>query len=166
VDPFLAAARTTFRDQQEAFATVIADLPAEALDWQPATDANSLTVLVTHAWGAAEAWTLRAAGREMARDRAAEFRATGDPAALQTLLMEGGARIEAALDVVDPAMLSLVRVGPSTQPSGDEEYTAARCVLHAVEHAQEHLGQAYLTRQLWEAQHSVRQSGRRLQARD
>jgi hypothetical protein len=35
-----------------------------------------------------------------------------------------------------------------------------------VEHAQEHLGQAYLTRQLWEAQHSVRQSGRRLQARD
>ena len=155
-DPFLAAARTTLRQQRQAFETVIAGLPVEALDWQPATDANSLTVLVTHAWGAAEAWTLRAAGREMARDRAAEFRAKADAAALQTLLTEGGARIEAALDAIDPAMLGRVRYGPSTQPSSDEEYTGAHCVLHAVEHAQEHLGQAYLTRQLWEAQRAVR----------
>jgi uncharacterized damage-inducible protein DinB len=108
-------------------------------------------VLVTHAWGAAEAWTLRAAGREMARDRAAEFRARADAAALAALLKEGGARIEAALGAIDPATLGRVRFGPSTQPSSDEEYTGARCVLHAVEHAQEHLGQAYLTRQLWEA---------------
>jgi hypothetical protein len=34
--PFLAAARTTFRQQQRAFETVIADLSIEALDWQPA----------------------------------------------------------------------------------------------------------------------------------
>ena len=156
MDPFLAAARTTFRQQQRAFETVIAGLPVDGLDWQPASDANSLTVLVTHAWGAAEAWTLRAAGREMARDRAAEFRAKADAAALQTLLTEGGARIEAALDAIDPATLGRVRFGPSTQPSSDEEYTAAHCVLHAVEHVQEHLGQAYLTRQLWEAQRSVR----------
>ena len=89
MDPFLAAARTTFRQQQRAFETVIAGLPVDALDWQPARDANSLTVLVTHAWGAAQAWTVRAAGREMARDRAAEFRAKADAAALQTLLAEG-----------------------------------------------------------------------------
>jgi uncharacterized damage-inducible protein DinB len=156
VDPFLAAARTTFRQQQRAFETVVAGLPIEALDWQPASDANSLTVLVTHAWGAAEAWTLRAAGREMTRDRAAEFRAKADVAALQTLLTEGGVRIEAALDAIDSATLGRVRFGPLTQPSSDEEYTVAHCVLHAVEHAQEHLGQAYLTRQLWEAQRSAR----------
>jgi uncharacterized damage-inducible protein DinB len=155
-DPFLAAARTTLRQQRRAFETVIAGLPVEALDWQPARDANSLTVLVTHTWGAAEAWTLRAAGREMARDRAAEFRAKADAAGLQTLLRKGGARIEAALDAIDPATWGRVRVGPSTLPSSDEEYTAAHCVLHAVEHAQEHLGQAYLTRQLWEAQRSAR----------
>ena len=156
MDPFLAAARTTFRQQQRAFETVIAGLSVDALDWQPATDANSLTVLVTHAWGSAQAWMLRAAGREMERDRAAEFRAKADSAALQTVLREGGARIEAALDAIDPATLGEVRFGHSTRPSSDEEYTAARCVLHAVEHAQEHLGQAYLTRQLWEAQGSVR----------
>lgn len=155
-DPFLAAARTTFHRQQRAFETVIARLSIEALDWEPATHANSLTVLVTHAWGAAEAWTLRAAGREMARDRAAEFRARADPAALQTLLREGGARIHAALDAIDPATLGWVRFGPSTHPSSDEEYTGARCVLHAVEHAQEHIGQAYLTRQLWEARRAGR----------
>jgi uncharacterized damage-inducible protein DinB len=155
VDPFLAAARTTLRQQQRAFAAVITGLPVDALDWRPATDANSLSVLVTHAWRSAEAWTLRAAGREMARNRAAEFRARADLAALQALLTEGGARIEAALDAIDPATLGRVRFGPSTHPSGEEEYTGARCVLHAVEHAQEHLGQAYLTRQLWEVRRSV-----------
>ncbi len=156
MDPFLAAARATFRQQQQAFQTLVAGLPVDALNWQPASDANSLAVLVTHAWGAAEAWTLRAAGREMARDRAAEFRAKADAAALETLLKEGAARIEVALNAIDPATLGRVRFGPSTQPPSDEEYTAARCVLHAVEHAQEHLGQAYLTRQLWQAQRSVR----------
>ncbi len=156
MDPFLAAARTTFRQQQRAFETVIAGLPVEALDWQPATDANSLAVLVTHAWGAAQAWTLRAAGGEMERDRAGEFRAKADAVALRTLLAGGGARIEAALEAIDPATLGRVRFRPPTQPPSGEEYTGAQCVLHAVEHAQEHLGQAYLTRQLWEAQRSAR----------
>jgi hypothetical protein len=55
MDPFLAAARATLRQQQRAFESVVADLPIEALDWQPTAGANSLTVLVTHAWGAAEA---------------------------------------------------------------------------------------------------------------
>ncbi len=73
MDPFLAAARMTFRQQQRAFETVIAGLPIEALDWQPVANANSLAVQVAHAWGAAQAWTLRAAGREMERDRAEEL---------------------------------------------------------------------------------------------
>jgi hypothetical protein len=110
---------------------VIAGLPVDALDWQPATDTKSLTVLVTHAWRSAEAWTLRAAGREMALDRAAEFRAKADATVLQTLLREGGTRIEAALDAIDPATLGRVCFDPSTQPSNDEDYTVAHCVLHA-----------------------------------
>jgi uncharacterized damage-inducible protein DinB len=156
MDPFLAAARTTLRRQQRDFEAVIAGLPPEALDWQPAPGANSLAVLVTHAWGAAQAWTLRAAGREMERDRAAEFRVRADPAALRALLAAGGARIDAALDAVDPATLGGLRIGPSTRPPSDEEYTGARCLLHAVEHAQEHLGQAYLTRELWQARDRAR----------
>ena len=155
MDPFLAAARTTFRQQQRAFETVIDGLPVEALDWQPAPGANSLAVLVTHAWGSAQAWVLRAAGREIERDRAAEFRAKGDPAALRTLLAEGWARIEGALGAIDLAALGQVRIGPSTRPSSDEVYTGAGCVLHAVEHVQEHLGQAYLTRQLWDARRAA-----------
>jgi uncharacterized damage-inducible protein DinB len=150
MDPFLTAARATLRQQQRAFAGVIANLPVEALDWRPVAGANSLTVLVTHAWGAAQAWTARAAGREIERDRAAEFRAEADAVSLQRLLNEGGARIEAALDAIDVAMLGQLRF---TEPADDEEYTAAHCVLHAVEHAQEHLGQAHLTRQLWETLH-------------
>jgi uncharacterized damage-inducible protein DinB len=150
MDPFLASARTTLGQQRSAFEAVIAGLPAEALDWQPTTGANSLAVLVTHAWGSARAWTARAAGREIARDRAAEFRARADVVALQALLREGGARIETALDAIDPATLGRVCFRQANQGAGDEEYTVAHCVLHAVEHAQEHLGQSYLTRQLWE----------------
>ena len=110
MDPFLAAARMTLRQQQRAFAGVIANLPAEALDWRPVAGANSLTVLVTHAWGSAQAWTARAAGREIDRDRAAEFRAEADAVSLQRLLNEGGARIEAALDAIDVAA-ALYRTG-------------------------------------------------------
>jgi uncharacterized damage-inducible protein DinB len=151
MDPFLASARTTLDRQRRAFEAVIAGLPPEALDWQPTTGANSLAVLVTHAWGSAQGWMARAAGREVARDRAAEFRARGDAAALRALLREGGARIEAALDAIDPATLGRVCFRESDPGAGGEEYTVARCVLHAVEHAQEHLGQSWLTRQLWEA---------------
>jgi uncharacterized damage-inducible protein DinB len=149
VDPFLASARATLGQQRRAFEAVIAGLSPEALDWQPTAGANSLAVLVTHAWGSAQGWTARAAGRESARDRAAEFRARGDPAVLQALLREGGARIEAALDAIDPATLGRICFRDS-----EGEYTVAHCVLHAVEHAQEHLGQSYLTRQLWEARES------------
>jgi uncharacterized damage-inducible protein DinB len=152
MDPFLASARFTLGQQRRAFEGVIAGLPSEALDWLPTTGANSLAVLVTHAWGSAQAWTSRAAGREIARDRAAEFRVRGDVSALQALLREGGARIEAALDAIDPATLGRVCFRDSNPGAPEEEYTVARCVLHAVEHAQEHLGQSYLTRQLWEAQ--------------
>jgi uncharacterized damage-inducible protein DinB len=151
VDPFLASARTTLGQQRGAFEAVIASLPSEALDWQPTTGANSLAVLVTHAWGSAQAWTSRAAGQEIQRDRAAEFRARGDAAALQALLREGGTRIDAALDAIDPATLGHVCFRESSQGVAGREYTVADCVLHAVEHAQEHLGQSYLTRQLWEA---------------
>jgi uncharacterized damage-inducible protein DinB len=151
VDPFLASARETLGQQRRAFEGVLADLPPAALDWQPTPGANSLAVLVTHAWGSAQGWTSRAAGREIARDRPAEFRARGDAAALQALLREGWARIAAALDAIDPATLGRVCFRQADQTGGDEEYTVARCVLHAVEHAQEHLGQSYLTRQLWEA---------------
>jgi uncharacterized damage-inducible protein DinB len=151
VDPFLASARAMLGQQRRAFEAVIAGLPPAALDWQPTAGANSLAVLVTHAWGSAQAWTSRAAGQEIARDRAAEFRARGDAAALQALLREGAARIDAALVAIDPATLGRVCFRESSQGAADQEYTVAHCVLHAVEHAQEHLGQSYLTRQLWEA---------------
>jgi uncharacterized damage-inducible protein DinB len=154
VDPFLASARAILGEQRRAFEAVIAGLPPEALDWQPTAGANSVAVLVTHAWGSAQAWTSRAAGREIARDRAAEFRVRGNAAVLEALLREGGARIEAALDAIEPATLGRVCFREPNPGAADQEYTVAHCVLHAVEHAQEHLGQSYLTRQLWEARAS------------
>jgi hypothetical protein len=53
----------------------------------------------------------------MTRDRAAEFRAKADVAALQALLTEGGARIEAALDAIDAATLGQIRFAAFQRPT-------------------------------------------------
>ena len=70
-----------FSDMQERFETLyraieaaVADLPAEALDWKPAPDMNSVTVLLTHTAGALRYWVGDVAGgRPSGRVRAAEF---------------------------------------------------------------------------------------------
>ncbi len=58
-----------FSDMQERFETLykaietaVADLPAEALDWKPATDMNSVAVLLTHTAGALRYWVGDVAG--------------------------------------------------------------------------------------------------------
>ena len=56
----------------------IAGLSAEALDWVPGPDMNSLRVLMVHTAGAERYWIGDMAGQQPSgRDRDAEFRARG-----------------------------------------------------------------------------------------
>jgi|SRR5215472_3774033 len=142
-DPLAAAALVLFRVQEEGFREVLAGLPDEALNWRPGPDTNSIAVLVEHAWGSAAAWTARSVGLEIPRDRAAEFRAQRDGPELREVVARGLARVEALLASADPA-----RYGEAGEPA--ESHSRAWCLLHAVEHTSEHLGQAQLTRQLWQ----------------
>lgn len=141
----------TFRIQAEKFRAVIADMPDDALHWRPGPDTNSLAVLVVHTWGAARMWTALASGREITRDRDAEFRAapTGDE--LRALLDAAISDVAASVGAIDPAAFGQLTV--KWGGNDDERVTRARCLIHALEHTQEHLGQALLTRQLWEQQH-------------
>jgi uncharacterized damage-inducible protein DinB len=153
MDPHCEAALAAFREGEEAFREVLAGLPDGALNWQPGPGTNSIAVLVEHAWGAARAWTARAAGREVERDRAAEFRVTRSASELADLLAHGLAQIEEHLAAVDPTRYGERSLPPGTQPPASaRDVTRAWCLLHAVEHAREHLGQAQLTRQLWQQQ--------------
>jgi hypothetical protein len=142
MDPVCEAALHAFRDQREAFGEVLAGLPDEALNWRPGPETNSIAVLVEHAWGSTIAWTARAAAREVERDREAEFRVTRGAPELEELLARGLSRIEEHLAAVDPN-----RYGERHETL---DVTRAWCLLHAMEHSREHVGQAQLTRQLWQ----------------
>jgi len=144
VDPICEAALLAFREERDAFREVLADLPDEAVNWRPGPEMNTIAVLVEHAWGSAQWWTAHAAGHELQRDREAEFRVTRGVSELEELLAGGQGRIEEHLAAVDPG-----RYGERDAAS---DRTCAWCLIHAVEHAREHVGQAQLTRQLWEQQ--------------
>jgi uncharacterized damage-inducible protein DinB len=144
-----------FTDMQERLETLyqaieaaVADLPAEALDWKPATDMNSFAVLLTHTAGALRYWVGDVAGgRPSGRVRAAEFE-TRDVDAAELM-----GRLRAALDFagqvlgeLDPAVLGETR----TMGQKDETHTIGWALLHALEHTALHGGHVQITRQLWD----------------
>ncbi len=144
-----------FRDMQERFETLyraietaVADLPAEALDWKPAPDMNSITVLLTHTAGALRYWVGDVAvGRPSGRVRAEEFE-TRDVDAAELM-----GRLRAAVDFagevlgqIDPAGLGEIRIAGQQ----NEERTVGWALLHALEHTAIHTGHIQITRQLWD----------------
>ena len=144
-----------FSDMQERFETLykgietaVADLPAEALDWKPAQDMNSVTVLLTHTAGALRYWVGDVAGGQPSgRVRAEEFE-TRDVDATELM-----GRLRAAVDFdgqvlgqIDPAHLGEKRIAGQQ----NEERTVGWALLHALEHTAIHAGHIQITRQLWD----------------
>ncbi len=126
----------------------IEGLNADALNWQPLpTDTNSLFALATHSLGAERRMVHEfVGGRKIDRDRAAELRVHGDDIEPLRMLYAVVARqSEEILNALGEAELDgLCGVAPNT-------HTARWCILHALEHYNEHLGQMRLTRQWWES---------------
>jgi uncharacterized damage-inducible protein DinB len=143
-DALQAGAREIFRDQHKWWREIVGDLDAEALNWRPGGETNSLAVLVAHTFDAERYWTAQAAGITLDRDREAKFQTVaGDAADLLAI-------IDASADDVDGYLAQL------THKTLTEEIerrgvvrSGAWCLLHALEHSREHAGQAALTRQLF-----------------
>ena len=144
-----------FSDMQERFEVLykaieaaVTDLPAEALDWKPAMDMNSLTVLLTHTAGALRYWVGDVAGgRPSQRVRAQEFE-TRDVDAAELM-----ARLRAAVDFAGQVLAELdpARLGePRTMGQKDETHSVGWALLHAREHTALHAGHIQITRQLWD----------------
>lgn len=116
----------------------------------PLPETNSLFALATHLVGAGEHWALvLAGGREIPRDRPAEFRATGTGAALITRYERWIADLHAVLDTFpDETLDRLVDSVPYRAWQDDQPLTVRACLLHAVEHSALHLGHIQLTRQV------------------
>lgn len=146
---------TLFRDLQERFETLyraieaaVADLPAEALDWKPAADMNSIAVIMAHTAGAWRYWVGDVAGElPSGRVRATEFE-TRDVDAGELL-----GRLRDALDVTREVLAGMEIAGLAEMRMAgqfNEERTAGWALLHALEHTALHAGHIQLTRQLWD----------------
>jgi hypothetical protein len=142
MDPICTTALAQFRIQEQAYLAVVDGLSDEALNWRPGPETNSIAVLVAHAWGSVQDWTSRAAGTKIERDRAAEFRVVLSGAECEALIRQAMARVTSFVEAIDPATY-----GDERLDSDGDHYTVAYCLIHAVEHTQEHLAHAELTRQ-------------------
>ncbi len=129
---------------------LIADLPADALNWRPivGTDehaTNSLAVLTAHVAGAERFWIAEVIGQRPAtRDRDAEFRTVAaDAAELARRLDAVAAETAEVLSSLSEADLNGVRVARG------REVTVRWGILHVIDHTALHLGHMQITYQLW-----------------
>lgn len=144
---FAASGATVIEKLQQGYHEQIGGLSAEALNWSPGPEMNSIAVLATHAWGSTRFWLWAAAGKTVERDRDAEFRARAGSAAELTAFVDRCAADAAeALRALDGADL-----GASRDIRGST-VTVGYGAIHAFEHCGEHLGHVGLTRQLWQQQ--------------
>jgi len=127
-------------------------LNGDALNWRPLTnETNSLYVLALHSLGAERKWIHEIVGGEkIERDRDAELRAHGeDVQALRAMYDAAAKRSEDILARLTESDLETLR--PAMRAG---EQSVRWCILHILEHYNEHLGQMALTRQLWENRHA------------
>jgi uncharacterized damage-inducible protein DinB len=147
--PLRDAARQMLHEQKESMRAVVRGLSAESLNWQPAvrSDANSIAQMLSHALDAERFHAAASAGIVLDRDRERHFHVEGMTASdLLALIDRVEQEVDGYLDQLDAGQL-----GARTSHSGRTETRAWR-LLHAIEHSREHIGQALLTRQLWEEQ--------------
>ena len=144
-DALIRVARGLLHDGHAGLRDVIGGLDGSALDWRPGSDTNSIAALAAHALDAERFLVSTAAGVDVERDREVWFRisVTG-PDALLELVDRLEREVDGYLDLLDAA-----RLGTRIERPG-RIHEGAWWLLHAVEHTREHLGQATLTRQLYE----------------
>ena len=129
---------------------LVADLPAESLDWRPLPGTgdhatNSLAVLATHAAGAEHFWIAEVIdGRPASRDREAEFATQATSSAEIVRLLENTAREtrEVFLTLKDTDLKDTRQTAGHTVP-------VRWCLLHVIDHTSLHLGHMQVTYQLW-----------------
>jgi len=133
-------------DLQHRLHQDVRDLPAEAMDWSPGPDMNSVAVLLAHIAGVLQEGMDLALSVPPRRVRAQEFQTRGVPS---TEMLR---RLDA---VIDDARSALPRLGledlskERKDEDEDEMITCGWALLHALEHAYLHLGHVQLTCQIW-----------------
>ena len=131
----------------------IGGLDERALNWRPqVAEPNSIFVLATHILGNAEGWILGiASGQRIARDREAEFLASGkDASSLIDKARDLTKRIDAALAVLPEGALDEQRdPAQALWGVGTRHPVSVReAIMHVVEHFALHMGHIDVTKDL------------------
>ena len=141
-----------FADRLSAMHTsinkAIEGLPAEALNWVPGPEMNSLAVLIAHTAGSERFWIGDIAGLEPSdRNRAAEFQTIAtSPADLSALLDTALAHSQSVFGRLTRDDLTVLR----DVPGRERPLSVGWALLHALEHVAVHTGHIELTRQFWD----------------
>ncbi len=128
--------------------------PAAARGGDPTHEMNTFATLATHTLGAAEYWSLMAAGtRPMTRVRDEEFVARATFVEVRDRAETYLADLHALLTELTDADLA---ADAATRLHRDgQHWPLAVCLLHAVDHTALHLGHVQIQRQLWEYERSA-----------
>jgi uncharacterized damage-inducible protein DinB len=148
MQPFFTDYLNLLQDCHNGILHALEGLAPEALDWVPGNQMNSISVIVFHTTGSVRYWIGDVSMQESSnRDRDAEFRVKG--VGMDVLKKRLADNLEYASNAL--GKMSLQELGTTRiNPGNGRELTVGWALLHALEHATEHLGQIQLTRQLWE----------------
>jgi hypothetical protein len=151
-DPFIRAARDSYEVSVKDLRGSLEGLGADGLNWKPdAPETNSVTVLASHALGAARAWVCMAVEAPMPeRSRQAEFESEFESEERALAFVDSiSADTLRILDEAEAPDWSSVR--PIGAQPGGSLMSRAYILMHAIEHLREHTAHLQLTRQLWDA---------------
>lgn len=143
-DQFFADYLQRLEDLQHGLHKDMQDLSAQAMDWSPGPEMNSVAVLLAHITGLLREGIDLALDHPPSRVRQQEFQTRG--VSSRELLL----RFDA---VIDYARGALTRLGledlDKVRKDEDGPVTCGWALLHALEHAYLHLGHVQLTCQMW-----------------
>ncbi len=152
--PFYAVLDELFHDLFSQVKDNLEPLPADALDWVPGPEMNSVSVIITHLTGAARFLIGDVIMQEPSnRDRDAEFTVKGvSKESLLRRLDDTEQYIKAAFEKLTLQELDTDRSHPRRG-----QVKMAWALLHALDHVATHVGHLQMTAQLWHQKSSSMQ---------
>ncbi len=146
--PFFEALAERFHELHADILKDLETLPAEALDWKPGVDTNTVSVIIVHLTGAERFLIGDVILQDPSnRNRDAEFQAKGmSKADLVRRVNDTDAYIRKALEGLRLSDLETTRL----HPRHGSQVSVSWALLHSLEHAATHLGHFQLTVQMWQ----------------
>jgi uncharacterized damage-inducible protein DinB len=146
--PFFTALSDRFHELHGEILRELDALPADALDWKPGSEMNSIAVIIIHLTGA-ERFLIGdvVMGEPSNRNRDAEFKVAGlTRQNLVDRINQTDAYITSAFERLSLADLQTERL----HPRHGNQVLVSWALLHALEHAATHVGHIQMTVQLWQ----------------